>query len=107
MNLLEEVIVGYKKAIDRLKKQKVAIHRADVNIGKNGLHENIVNEIKRRLELERVVKIRILKSARQYVSENDIYQLAKNIDAIVADVRGYTYVLISKKALKGSPRKKS
>ncbi|ADM28210.1 protein of unknown function UPF0044 [Ignisphaera aggregans DSM 17230] len=97
--------MGYKKAIGRLKKQKIAIHRADVNIGKNGLHENVVNEIKRRLELEGVIKIRILKSARQYVSEDDIYQLARNIDAIVADVRGYTYVLISKKALKGNPRK--
>ncbi len=95
----------YDRNITKLRKQKVSIHRADVNIGKNGLHESIINEIKRRLELDGVIKIRILRNARQYVSENDIYQLAKNIDAIVADARGYAYILISKKALKGNPRK--
>ncbi len=86
-----------KSIIKELKKRKVAQHRADVNIGKKGIYDGIVNEIRRRLEQEGVVKIRVLKSARQKVSDKDIEELAKKLDAIVVDSRGYTYIIVSPK----------
>jgi len=82
-----------RKSLKELKKLKVAQHRADVNIGKNGLHPGVVEEIRRRLEIEKVIKIRILKNARNKVSEEDIEELARRLNAIIVDSRGYTFVL--------------
>jgi len=86
-----------------LKKLKVAQHRADVNIGKNGIHPGLVEEVRRRLELEGAVKIRILKNARQKVSEQDIMKLAEEVGAIVIDHRGYTFIL-AKRSLRTARR---
>ncbi|RLG88643.1 MAG: RNA-binding protein [Thermoprotei archaeon] len=84
-------------ALKELKKRKVAQHRADINIGKRGLDKAVVEEIKRRLDIEKAIKIRLLKSARAKVSEKDIENLAKEIGAIIADSRGYTFILIKTK----------
>lgn len=86
-----------KGSFKELKKLKIAQHRADVNIGKLGLHEGVIEEIKRRLKDHGIVKIRILKSARSIVSGDDVKKLAELLNAFLADERGYTYVLISRK----------
>jgi RNA-binding protein len=82
--------------LEELRKEKVA-GRADVNIGRAGLHEGIVKEIERRLKEHRAVKIKLLKSVRNIIRNEDIKRLAESIGAIIADERGYTYVLISRK----------
>ncbi|NPA97721.1 MAG: RNA-binding protein [Crenarchaeota archaeon] len=89
--------------LKELKKLKVAQHRADVNIGKNGIHAGLVEEIRRQLEAMGVVKIRILKNARQIVSEKDIYRLAEELRALVIDHRGYTFIL-AKRSLRTARR---
>uniref|UniRef100_A0A7J2TAX5 RNA-binding protein n=1 Tax=Ignisphaera aggregans TaxID=334771 RepID=A0A7J2TAX5_9CREN len=83
-------------SLERLRKEKV-VSRVDVNIGKAGLHEGVVKEIERRLREHGAVKIKLLKSARSIVSSEDIKKLAEGLGAILADERGYTYVLISRK----------
>ena len=85
-----------RDVVKELKKRKVVQHRADVNIGKRGLHPGVIEEIRRRLEIEGAVKIRILKNARSIVRDEDIRRMADSIGAIVADWRGYTYVLIKR-----------
>lgn len=84
-------------SLKELKKRKVAQHRADINIGKRGLDKAVIEEIKRRLDMEKAIKIRLLKSARAKVSERDIEELAKRLGAIIADSRGYTFILIKTK----------
>uniref|UniRef100_A0A7C4FFV7 RNA-binding protein n=1 Tax=Ignisphaera aggregans TaxID=334771 RepID=A0A7C4FFV7_9CREN len=83
-------------SLERLRKEKI-VSRVDVNIGKAGLHEGVAKEIERRLREHGAVKIKLLKSARSIVSSEDIKKLAERLGAILADERGYTYVLISRK----------
>ncbi|MEM0372158.1 MAG: YhbY family RNA-binding protein [Ignisphaera sp.] len=88
----------------RLYKERIRRHRADVNIGKNGIHMNLINEVKRVLEEHGIVKVRILRNARNSISDDDIAMLAKSVDGVIVDSRGYTYILISRKILKSSSR---
>ncbi|MEM1541232.1 MAG: YhbY family RNA-binding protein [Ignisphaera sp.] len=87
-----------------LYKEKIRRHRADINIGKNGIHMNLINEVKRILEEYGVVKVRILRNARNGVSDDDIARLVRSVDAIIVDSRGYTYILMARKILKSSSR---
>lgn len=80
-----------------LKKRKVAQSRADINIGKRGIHPGVVEEVRRRLEQEGAVKIRVLRNARGKVGVEEIRRLAEAVNAFIADWRGYTFVLISKR----------
>ncbi len=88
-------MVKLRGLAEELRKKKVA-GKADVRIGKAGLHEGIIKEIERRLKEHRAVKIKLLRSSRDKVTDKDIIELAKRLNAIVADIRGYTYVLISR-----------
>jgi RNA-binding protein len=69
---------------------------ADVIIGKRGLWEGVIEEIKRRLKEKGVVKVRALKSAIK-VTGMDRKELAKTVaekvGALLLDVRGRTFVL--------------
>jgi RNA-binding protein len=89
-------MVRLKGVLEKLRKEKV-VSKADVNIGKSGLHEGIVKEIERRLKEHMAVKVKVLRSVRNTVTSEDIKRLAERLGAIIADERGYTYVLISKK----------
>lgn len=80
-----------------LKKLKVHQSRGDVNIGKSGITSKLINEVKKHLKSEECVKIKVLKSARGFISGNDVQKIAETIGAIVADRRGFTYIIIDRK----------
>ena len=73
-----------------------ALSAMTINIGKNGLNDNVIEEIKRQLEANELVK---LKFAKNIARDKD-----KFIDAIVSqtrakliDVRGHVAVIYKKK----------
>lgn len=96
---LEKKIHDKNKTINQLIKYKKASSKCDVNIGKKGVTENLLKEIKTRLKRHKVVKIRILKSALA-VTGLDRKKLAEivadKVNARLIEVRGRTFILAYK-----------
>lgn len=74
-----------------------AIHgESQVRVGKNGIHDGIIQEIERRLKEEEVIKVRVLKS---YLTSSgaDVKQIASEVARLVraevVTVRGHVFVL--------------
>ncbi len=73
--------------------------KPSVRIGKNGLHEGLIDEIKRKLKEEKVIKVRVLRS---YLSSTGrdtrsiAEEVAKLVDADLVTVRGHVFVLRKK-----------
>jgi len=71
--------------------------RADVNVGKQGLTQSVLDEISRRLDEQEVVKVRVLKSALAAEGLEDrkefMERLAERLQVDAMEVRGYTAVL--------------
>jgi len=88
--------VGFLRAELRRLKERVQQGRADVIIGKNGVTEAVLEEIRRHLEDKGVVKVKALKSAVK-VTGLDRRSLARHVaerlGAWLLDVRGRTFVL--------------
>lgn len=84
-----------KEAKKELIRQSVAID-ATVRVGKDGVDENLINEVTTQLKKRRLIKVKVLKSAGVDVKEiGDV--LAEGADAHVIDVRGGVITLASKK----------
>ncbi|RLF24608.1 MAG: RNA-binding protein [Thermoprotei archaeon] len=70
--------------------------RAVVHIGKKGITEEVIEEIKRQLEERKVVKVRILRSCLE-VENRDRREIARRIaeltGAKLAGIRGHVFVL--------------
>ncbi len=74
------------------KVRKTKAEHPTIRIGKNGLTEGLINEIKRQLKEHEVVKIRI------GIKDQDRRELAKKVaeavNAQLVEVRGYTFILM-------------
>ena len=72
--------------------------RADVNIGKRGLTPEVIEEIKKRLKSQGIVKIKINKNIRKESFDRKEFarKLAEAVDAEITDLRGYTIVLVKR-----------
>ena len=68
-------------------------------IGKEGLTEKSLNEIEKQLKKKKMLKIKILKSALQQETKKNIaIKAAEQTEALLVDLRGYTFILYRKKA---------
>ncbi len=77
---------------------KVLSEPAKVRIGKSGLSEGVIEEIRRTLEKEEVVKVKVLRTALREARVDDIAtRVAKELNAELVDVRGHTFTLKRKK----------
>jgi RNA-binding protein len=69
---------------------------ADVIIGKKGITEEVLNEIKARLKAKGVVKVKILKKCLEVtgLSRRDVARIvSERLDAKLAGIRGRTFVI--------------
>lgn len=70
--------------------------KPSVRVGKSGIHEGVLGEIKRRLEEEEVIKVRVLRS---YLTKGGVEvssvaeEIARLVDAEIVTVRGHVFVL--------------
>lgn len=65
-----------------------------VNLGKKGLTENLLNEIKLLLEKRGVVKVRILRnSGMREEKERVVEELRDRLNCKIRDVRGFVITL--------------
>jgi Predicted RNA-binding protein containing KH domain, possibly ribosomal protein len=79
--------------LKRLINEAKASH-ADVRIGKKGLTEEVVKEIKRRLDEHKVVKVKIgieVEDRREFAR-----LIAEKANAKLIEIRGYTFILAKK-----------
>lgn len=66
---------------------------ATVRIGKNGITESVIEEIRSQLKNRKVVKIKFLRNSDRTDIKGKANDLAARLDAEVVDVRGFTVVL--------------
>lgn len=89
----------YDKNIKKEIKKRIA-GKIDLQLGKKGITEAFIREVKNRLKKQNVIKIKILKSFRKSTTM-DRREIAKYIaektGARVIDVRGYTFILVRDK----------
>ena len=73
-----------------------ALSAMTINIGKNGLNDNVIEEIKRQLEANELVKLKCAKnSARD--KDKFIDDIVSQTRAKLIDVRGHVAVIYKKK----------
>jgi RNA-binding protein len=73
-----------------------ALNAMTINIGKNGVNDNVIEEIKRQLEANEIVK---LKFAKNIARDKDKYidDIVTQTRAKLIDVRGHVAVIYKKK----------
>ena len=74
-----------------------ALSAITINIGKSGVNDNVINEVRRQLKSNEVVK---LKFARSIAKDKDDYMsnIVKEAKAELIDVRGHVAVIYKKKS---------
>ena len=73
-----------------------ALNAMTINIGKSGVNDNVIEEIKRQLKANEIVK---LKFAKNIARDKDKYidEIVSKTRAKLVDVRGHVAVLYKKK----------
>ncbi len=75
---------------------KSAFHaQVDIQIGKSGLGETVIEHIKEQLKIKNPLKIKVLKSAISEEKDADYYakEVSKQVHAKLVGVRGNTFVI--------------
>jgi len=90
--------LGDEKTLQEKEVKRVLREPARVRVGKSGLNEGVISEIRRHLEKEGVVKVKVLKTALIKTDVNGVAtETAKKLNAELVDVRGHTFTLRRRK----------
>lgn len=82
-----------KKQLKELKKLSSDLEPA-INIGKSGITESLIEELKKQLKLKKLVKVRILRNAEESADMDEAgASLAESTDSYLIDIRGRTVTL--------------
>ena len=81
---------------DKKEMMNRALNAMTINIGKSGVNDNVIEEIKRQLEANEIVK---LKFAKNIARDKDKYidEIVSKTKAQLIDVRGHVAVIYKKK----------
>ncbi|MGC9009644.1 MAG: YhbY family RNA-binding protein [Sulfolobales archaeon] len=71
-----------------------------VRVGRKGITEGLINEIKRQLNQRGHIKLKILKNIRPYIRDEDVEKLANSAGGRVVSKRGYVYLIVLAKPKK-------
>jgi RNA-binding protein len=83
-----------KPVTSRKKRARIGVEKPEVIIGKNGPTDFLVNEISRRLDHRKVVKVKILKSALANTRTEEIaHKISDATGARIVGIRGHTFTL--------------
>ena len=66
---------------------------ATLNMGKKSITKALLLEVKRRLEKNKVVKVKILRSARGNDKKAMAKEISEKVEGKVIDIRGNTFTL--------------
>lgn len=89
-----------------MEKEVKPVEMPMVQIGKQGVTDQVMAEIKAQLRKKKILKVKTLKSARIEKDRKEIAQeVALKAGASLADVRGNTFILERKRG-KGKEKKK-
>ena len=65
-----------------------------VQLGKAGITDSFIEEVRDQVKKKKIVKVKILRSAKGEKDRQEIAaEVAKRCNAVLADVRGNTFVL--------------
>ncbi len=67
--------------------------KATVQIGKKGITEDVIEEIKAQLKKRRIVKIKFLKNSDREDFKMRIESVASQINAEIVEIKGFTAML--------------
>ncbi|AXV37919.1 MAG: ribosome assembly protein YhbY [Methanobacterium sp. BRmetb2] len=73
-----------------------ALSAMTINIGKSGINENVIEEIKRQLKDKEILKLRFSKNISSQ-KESYISQIIEKSNSKLIDLRGNVAVIIKKK----------
>lgn len=73
-----------------------SLNAVEINIGKNGVNENVIEEIKRQLKNEEIVKIRFTRSV-SFNKDEFLEDIVDKTRSKLVDVRGNVAVLYKRK----------
>ncbi len=85
-----------KKLVSKEKIDSVKANSAQFIVGKGGLTENLLLTIKKKLNKEKIIKIKILKTAldSKDIGRKEFAELiAQQLGANLIEIRGYTIIL--------------
>jgi RNA-binding protein len=85
--------------MDKTKKElksRSKLLKPSIRIGKGGIDENQLNEIKKQLKKRELIKIKTLKSYRDKNIKDIAKEVAKETNSELIDVVGFVFVLYKK-----------
>lgn len=85
-----------KKHFKEYKKEAILL-KPCINIGKNGMTNSIIDEIKKQLKIKKLIKVKILINKQNILNLKDIAsELELNCKANLINIIGHTIVLYKK-----------
>jgi len=93
---IQQTIIEDKMEIMNLRKKAKSLEPI-LRIGKNGLTDSVIEEIKKLLRKKRLIKVKILKTAMENINKKElVMDLVNKTDAVLIEAVGFVVVLAKK-----------